>query len=319
MKRVFFESGSLRLEDAPRPVPGPGEVLIRVLAAGICNTDIELFKGYYGFRGVPGHEFVGVIEGFGPGVDEARVQALSGRRVVGDINIAPGPGDHRHTPGRQVLGIVHRDGAFAEFLTLPAVNCRVVPHGLDTEPAVFAEPLAAALEVGQQVHLKATDKLAVLGDGKLGLLAALGLRHACPGLVLIGKHARKTSLAGRQGVRTALVAEASSLGTFDVVVEATGRPDGVAAALDLVRPEGTIVLKTTSHEPSTVNLARVVVDEITLVGSRCGDMGLALHYLSEGLVDVRELIEARFSFDRFEEAFAAACRPGAMKVLVTMG
>jgi len=316
MKRVFFDSGRITLQDVPTPLPGPGEVLVRVLWAGICNTDIELLKGYHGFRGVPGHEFVGVVES---APDSPEAQRLLGQRVTADINIGDGPGDARHVPGRRVLGIVNKDGAFAEYLTLPMANCHIVPHAVDNRAAVFAEPLAAALEVGQQVHLQATDRVAVLGDGKLGILIATALRHGCPGIVLIGKHGDKLAVASRQGVRTAMLQDAPALGPFDVVVEATGRPDGVETALDLVRPEGTIVLKTTTLERSCLDMARIVVNEIVLKGSRCGNIPLALGFLRDKLVDVGELVEADYPLERFEEAFALASRPGCRKVLLKMG
>jgi len=284
--------------------------MIRVLTAGICNTDIELLKGYMSFSGTPGHEFVGVVEA------APSAPGLVGKRVVADINIGIGTSDHRHAPDRQVLGIHGKDGAFAHYLTLPASNCHLVPDSLSNEFAVFAEPLAAALEVGQQVHILATDRMAVLGDGKLGLLLALGLRHLCPGLVLVGKHPDKLAIAEGQGINTCLAEDAT--GPFDLVVEATGRPQGIQMALELVRPEGVIVLKSTTEAQACLNLSRVVVQEITLVGSRCGDTALALEHLAKGLVDPAGLIEATYPLERFEEAFAHASRPGARKVLLRM-
>lgn len=308
MRRVVFDNGRILLADQEIPVPAEDECLIRVLLAGICNTDIELFKGYMNFSGTPGHEFVGLVEA------APSSSGLVGKRVVADINIGHGQGDHRHAPDRKVLGILGKDGAFAEYLTMPVSNCRMVPDSLGDEAAVFAEPLAAALEVGQQVHIRATDKVAVLGDGKLGILIALGLRHLCPGLVLVGKHPDKLAVARNQGVRTIRAHEAA--GPFDLVVEATGRPGGISMALDLVRPEGTVVLKSTTEADTCLNLAQVVVREITLVGSRCGDTALALDHLARGLVDPSGLVEGVYPLERFEEAFAAAMKPGARKVLV---
>ncbi|MBI4807108.1 MAG: alcohol dehydrogenase catalytic domain-containing protein [Desulfovibrio sp.] len=310
MLRVVFTNGSFFLEPQQKPVPAEDEVLVRVLVAGICNTDIELIKGYMNFSGTPGHEFVGVVEA------APSAPGIMGKRVVADINIATGTGDHRHAPGRKVLGILGKDGAFAHYLTLPASNCHLVPDLLNDEAAVFAEPLAAALEVGQQVHILATDRVAVLGDGKLGILAALGLRHLCPGLVLVGKHPDKLAIAGNQGIKTCLAGNVA--GPFDLVVEATGRPQGIQMALDLVRPEGVIVLKSTTEAQACLNLSRVVVQEITLVGSRCGDTALALDHLARGLVDPAGLIEATYPLESFEEAFAHASRPGARKVLLRM-
>jgi threonine dehydrogenase-like Zn-dependent dehydrogenase len=310
MLRVVFTNGSISLEPQEKPVPAGDEALVRVLIAGICNTDIELLKGYMNFSGVPGHEFVGVVEA------APSAPGLVGKRVVADINIGRGPGDHRHAPDRQVLGIHGKDGAFAHYLTLPASNCHVVPDSLSDEAAVFAEPLAAALEVGQQVHILATDRVAVLGDGKLGILIALGLRHLCPGLILVGKHSDKLAIAEGQGIKTCQAGDAA--GPFDLVVEATGRPQGIQMALDLIRPEGVIVLKSTTEADVRLNLSRVVVQEITLVGSRCGDTALALDHLARGLVDPTGLIEATYPLEQFQEAFAHASRPGARKVLLRM-
>jgi threonine dehydrogenase-like Zn-dependent dehydrogenase len=336
MLKAVFENGTVNVVPQSRPVPAPGEALVRVVMAGICNTDVELHKGYYGFSGTPGHEFTGVVEA-APDAPE-----LIGRRVTADINIAPnpdsrrgasGPGadiaqsrapallparqaGHRHAPGRTVLGILGKDGAFASFLTIPLENLRFIPDGLPDEKAVFAEPLAAALEVAQQVLVKATDRVLVLGDGKLGILAALGLRLWNPGIVLAGRHPEKLAIAAAQGVTTALSRDVT--GPFDLIIEATGRAEGIGQALDRVRPEGTIVLKTTVAGNASINLSRVVVDEITLLGSRCGDIDLALDHLARGLVDPSGLVEAVYPMERFPEAFERAMKPGARKVLLRM-
>ncbi|WP_029459027.1 MDR/zinc-dependent alcohol dehydrogenase-like family protein [Solidesulfovibrio alcoholivorans] len=322
MQAVAFHAGTVRMETRPDPIPGPGEVRIRVRMAGICNTDLELLKGYMGFSGIPGHEFVGVVDA-APDHPE-----LLGRRVTSEINLGCGAcptcltTGPRHCPNRTTLGIAGKDGAFAEFLTVPASLVHLLPDTVPDTAAVCIEPLAAALEPGQQLHLTAATSLLVLGDGKLGILCACGLRMLCPDVVLAGRHEAKLSIAAAQGVtvrhadRDALRREYSP---FDVVVEATGRPDGLAFALDLVRPEGTVVLKTTTFAPTSINMARVVVDEIALVGSRCGDFKLAAAYLRDGLVDVSPLIQAVFPFAAFPDALAAAARPGAMKVLVEFG
>ncbi len=320
MRSIVFENGKSLSAEGPKPRPGPGEALVRVLLAGVCNTDLELLQGYYGFSGVAGHEFVGLVEEC-PDAPE-----WVGRRVSADINCGCGgcplclAGDPRHCPTRTVLGIVARPGCFAEYLTVPARNLLAVPEGLPEDCAVFAEPLAAALEPGRQVDLSGRRVL-VLGDGKLGILTALGLAPDCPDLTLAGRHEAKLALA--RGARTALLPAGTPparareiLGLFDVVIEATGREDGLDTALALVRPEGIVVAKTTSRNPSRLDLAKLVVDEITLMGSRCGDQSLALERLAGGL-DPRPLIEARFSFEEHEQALAAASRPGAMKVLLT--
>ncbi|MBF0480300.1 MAG: alcohol dehydrogenase catalytic domain-containing protein [Desulfovibrionaceae bacterium] len=326
MRAIYFSQGTAVTVDQPNPEPGPGEALVRVLSAGVCNTDIELFNGYYGFAGVPGHEFVGRI------ARSPDDPALEGVRVVADINCGCGAcrfclaGNRRHCAARQVIGIKGRPGAFAEYLCVPAANLHPVPDALDDREAVFAEPLAAALEIGQQIHIGSNDTVAVLGDGKLGLLCALGLRPLNPGLLLIGRHEAKLALAAAQGVRTLYCPAGKEdavlprlRGFFDLAIEATGRPEGLAQAIELTRPEGTVALKTTSRLPLTLNLAKVVVDEINLIGSRCGDMALALDTLANGRLDVRPLIQAVYPFSEFARAFAAARAPGALKVLLDFG
>lgn len=322
MLSAWFQDGRVSLVQRSRPRPEPGLALVRVSMAGICNTDLELLDGYYQFSGVPGHEFVGVVEQ-APGHEY-----LAEMRVTADINIGCGrcplceAGDPRHCPQRWVVGIKHWEGAMAQYLLVPVTSLREVPDGLPQNRAIFAEPLAAALEVGQQVPITPDLRLAVLGDGKLGLLVALGLRHQNPGLLLIGRHPRKLAIAQGQGVRTlALAPEApwppQGLGQFDLVVEATGHPQGPALALDLVRPQGTLVLKTTSHLPTSINLARLVVDEIAILGSRCGNLALAMEYLNEGRLDVRSLIEKTYPFRELPQALEHARRRGSLKVLLS--
>lgn len=324
MRAVTFAHGAVQWTEKPRPQPRSGEVLIQVRLAGICNTDLELLKGYMDFAGVPGHEFVGRV------VAAPDHPGLVGKRVTAEINLGCGrcdacrKADARHCPHRTTLGIAGKDGAFADYVVVPAAVVHEVPESVSDREAVFIEPLAAALEPGQQLHLTADRSVLVLGDGKLGILTACALRHLAPDLVLAGRHPRKLAIAAAQGVAThqagtseALVAGLGrTTGPFDVVIEATGRPEGLACALDLVRPEGTVVLKTTTFAPTPVNMARVVVDEITLVGSRCGNFRLAAAFLRDRLVDVLPLIEAAYPFQAFPEALAAAARPGAMKVLV---
>ena len=324
MQAVIFENGSVRLTDRPRPTLGPDDVLIEVHLAGICNTDLELLRGYMGFAGIPGHEFVGRVVA-APGSPQ-----LLGQRVAADINIGCGvcpvcrTADARQCPDRTTLGIAGKDGAFAQFLAMPASTIQVVPDSVSDAQAVFLEPLAAALEPGQQLHLTARQSVLVLGDGKLGILSACALRRLVPDLVLAGKHEGKLAIAAAQGVTVRQgwdsAAIVSSLrqeyGQFDVVIEATGRPQGLDTALALVRPEGTVVLKSTTFAPTTVTMAKVVVDEISLVGSRCGDLHLAAAYLKDGLVDVLPLVEAAYPFESFVDALDHAARPGAMKVLV---
>jgi threonine dehydrogenase-like Zn-dependent dehydrogenase len=316
--RALLLDGELKLvTDYPIPDPLPGEALIRVGLAGICNTDLELVKGYMQFRGVPGHEFVGVIER-APGAEE-----WEGRRVVGEINAACGDcptcraGRPTHCPHRTALGIAGRDGAFADYLTLPVRNLHPASDALPDEFAVFTEPLAAACEILQQVHVRPTDRAVVLGDGKLGLLCAQVLALTGCDLTAVGHHREKLDILSRRGIPTALELENDQVGPgFDLVVEATGRPAGYAAARRLVRPGGTVVLKSTYHGSLDADLTMAVVDEVTLVGSRCGPFASALRLLERGLVDVLPLIHAHYPLSEGLAAFDHAARPGTLKVLM---
>lgn len=325
MQVVTFVDGAARLSNRPVTPLAPGEVRIKVRLAGICNTDLELLKGYMNFSGIPGHEFVGVV------VESAGSPHWVGRRVTAEINLGCGTcptclkADARHCPNRTTLGIAGKDGAFAEYVTVPESVLHAIPDNVSDAQAVFIEPLAAALEPGQQYHFTARQTVAVLGDGKLGILCACGLRYLVPDIVLLGRHQPKLALAAAQGVATRLVPAAGETrlaaalreyGRFDVVIEASGRPEGLADALALVRPEGTVILKTTTFAHTPVNMAKVVVDEITLLGSRCGDFHLASAYLRDRLVDVTPLIQATYPVTDFAKALNAAARPGAMKVLV---
>jgi len=317
MRALLLDQELQIIEGYPTPEPPPGEALIRVRLAGVCNTDLELVKGYMQFRGVPGHEFVGVVEQ-APGIEE-----WEGRRVVGEINAACGDcpacraGRPTHCPNRTTLGIAGRDGAFAEYLTLPVRNLHPVPDALPDEIAVFTEPLAAACEILQQVHVHPTDRVIVLGDGKLGLLCAQTLALTGCDLTVVGRHPEKLSILARRDIPVALEGESIEAGA-DLVVEATGHPVGYAAARRLVRPRGTIVLKSTYHGAFDADMTMAVVDEITLVGSRCGPFAPALRLLEQGLVEVTPLIQARYPLSEALTAFEHAARPGTLKVLVDL-
>ena len=286
-----------------------------VQLAGVCNTDLELARGYLSFRGVPGHEFVGVVEQ----CDSA--PEWVGERVVGEINAACGQcetcraGHPTHCPSRTTLGIAGRDGAFAEYLCLPVANLHLVPGGMPDETAVFTEPLAAACEITQAVHIRPTDSVAVLGDGKLGLLCAQVLQLTGCDLLAIGRHEESLEILARRGIQTVL-AKASSFLEFDIVVEATGTPEGFSTARRLVRPRGTIVLKSTYHSALETNLTMVVVDEISLVGSRCGPFEPALRLLEQRLVDVTSLIHSRYRLSEGLAALERASQRGTLKVLI---
>lgn len=315
MKALRSIDRLLSLDDVAVP-DVPREALVRVLASGICNTDIEIARGYAGFSGTIGHEFVGVVE---KAVDAPE---LLGKRVVGEINAGCGTcdrclsGDPRHCPTRTVLGIVGRDGAHAEFLQLPTRNLLVVPDSVTDEQAVFAEPLAAAYGITEQVAITDETTVAVIGDGKLGLLCAMSLAARSPGLTLIGKHRSKMAVAGNvEGILLSDISPAM-FRHFDVVVEASGSESGFATALDLVKPRGKIVLKSTFHGTPTWAASRVVVDEITIVGSRCGRFAPALELLASGAVNVAGLIEETRPLSEGVAAMHDAAQKGSLKILL---
>jgi 2-desacetyl-2-hydroxyethyl bacteriochlorophyllide A dehydrogenase len=314
MKALYFD-GQLALRDLPKPRPKQGEALVRVRLAGICGTDREILRGYSAFQGVPGHEFVGEVV-------ECENAGWRGKRVVGEINVSCGEcnlclwGLGKHCPRRTVVGIVNRDGAFAEFLTLPVENLHEVPASIEDEAAVFVEPLAAASEFLPEANLSPAVKTAVVGDGRLGLLVAQVLMHAHADVTLVGRHDFKLKLAESWGVRTVPVGHALEEARFGLVVEATGSPEGISDALRLVEPRGTVVMKSTFREPARFDTAKLVVDEIRLVGSRCGDFSVALGLLAEGAIKVRDLISRTFPLEQGLEAFRDLERPSCLKVLL---
>ena len=315
MLAVHLENGRIEVRDEPRPHRPAGFALIRLLCGGICNTDLELQRGYYGFAGTPGHEFVGeVIEADSP--------AWVGRRVVGEINLACGACDWcrrglgRHCPRRTVLGIVNHPGAFREFLTLPERNLHALPDALPTERAVFVEPLAAACEILDQVTLPCGAEIAVLGDGKLGLLIALVLNAYGHRVHQFGRHAEKLQIARRAGVATEAAGGALPEMAYDWVVDATGSPEGLRQAVRMTRPRGTVILKSTVHGLVGVDTAPVIVNEITLVGSRCGRFEPALDLLSRNLIPVEEMISEQLPLADAPRAFERAAQKGVLKVLL---
>lgn len=314
MRALVWDGEALRLEERPL-APAAGRARVRVLLAGICSTDLQILRGYMGFHGVPGHEVVGVVEEGPPG--------LLGRRVVAEINFACGAcaacagGLGRHCPTRDVMGILRADGAFAEQVLVPVANLHAVPDGVPDEEAVFAEPLAAAFEVLEQVHVRPGATAVVLGDGKLGLLVALVLHAAGARVTCVGRHAHKLEHLQRAGVQVALADQADPPGDrVDLVVEATGSREGLARAMGLVRPRGTLVLKSTVADAHQLSLAPLVIDEVTVVGSRCGPFGPALAALDARRVRVAPLVEAVYPLAEGAAAVARASRPGALKVLL---
>lgn len=304
---ILEPSGEMRLGERPRP-SAESECSIRVLAAGICGTDLELMRGYAGFAGVPGHEFVGVVE-----QAPAEHAGWIGRRVTGEITVGCGSCDgcrmagRGHCDRRSVLGIIGRDGAFAEYLSLPVRNLHAVPDAVADDAAVLVEPLAAACRVLEQVAVTPSTRSAVVGPGRLGLLVALVLREAGSDVVIVGRGEARMALARSLGFTTVAAAQTGRLARqFDLVVDATGQPDGLALAKTLVRPRGTIVLKSTFHGETHVALSPLVVDEVTLVGSRCGPFEAALDLLSRGRIETRALVDETYPLDRYADAFAAA-------------
>jgi threonine dehydrogenase-like Zn-dependent dehydrogenase len=311
--RVEKDGVAVREVDKPQRVD---EALVRVLVSGICNTDLEISRGYAGFHGTIGHEFVGIVE-------DAPDRSLIGHRVVGEINAGCGKcewcsaGDARHCAARTVLGIVARDGAHAEFLQLPVENLFTVPGRIPDEHAVFTEPLAAACAIRERVSISKDTRVAVLGDGKLGLLCAQTLALSGAALLLVGKHEEKLLIAARLGIETSDIAEAEKRGRiFDVVVEASGVAEGFALARKLLRPRGTLVLKSTFHGTTEIDAAQLVVDELSIVGSRCGRFGPALDLLKKGAIELDSMISEEYPLSRGDFALERAAQKGILKVLL---
>jgi len=317
MRALHFDGRRLACVETAAPSAGPGEAIVRVRLAGICSTDLQILAGYMGFTGIPGHEFVGQVAE-GPG-------EWLGRRVVGEINYACGEcpacrrGLGRHCPDRRVMGILGADGAFAEHLAIPVVNLHAVPDGVADEAAVFTEPLAAAFSVLEQVAVGPGMPVTVLGDGKLGLLCAQVLAGTGASVTLVGKHAANLALAASQGVGGVLLADWTPDAAADCVVEATGSPAGLELAMAAVRPRGTLVLKSTVAEPHSLSLAPLVINEVTVVGSRCGLFPPAVAALAAGSVAVTPLIDATYPLADGIAAVAHAARPGVRKVLLAAG
>ncbi|MBI4850127.1 MAG: alcohol dehydrogenase catalytic domain-containing protein [Nitrospirae bacterium] len=334
MRALVFNNGLHYLTDHPVPTPKQDEALIRVTLAGVCNTDLEITKGYMGFQGVLGHEFVGVVE-------KCNEKSLIGKRVAGEINIGCGTCSYcqnhmqNHCPNRSVSGILNKEGAFAEFLTLPVSNLHLIPDSISDEEAVFVEPLAAAFEILQQVKILPADKVCVLGDGKLGLLAGQVLSTTGCNLVVAGKHREKLKILEEMGIKTEEIESINPVGAgfkpaptmgdkggffgpneFDHVVDCTGSSSGIQKALQIVKSRGKIILKTTIAESAAINLNQIVVGEITIIGSRCGPFPTAIKAIAEKKVKLSPLISNIFSLEDGVKAFEYAARKGVLKVLL---
>jgi len=315
MIAVQLENRRVSIIHVSKPRRPVGYSRIRLLCGGICNTDLELLQGYYGFSGIPGHEFVGeVVES-----DDPR---LVGQRVVGEINLACRKCDwckrglDRHCPTRKVLGIVGHPGAFREYLTLPDVNLHVVPESMPNEVAVFSEPVAAACEILDQVSIPKYETIAVLGDGKLGLLISQVLHSTGHVVHQFGRHQDKLRIAQRMGVQTETVGKAVPLAAYGYVVDATGSSGGLSQAVRMTRPRGTVFLKSTIHDKVALDTAPIVVNEITLVGSRCGRFEPALRLLGRGAINVADMISGSMPLSEARRGFAQARRAGILKVLL---
>lgn len=313
MKALVLESGQLTFDpDRTPPVVPPNSVMVRVLQAGICETDLQLMAGYMGFQGVLGHEFVGIAES----------GEFAGQRVVGEINCICGQcemcqrGLGNHCLKRTVIGILNHDGAFAEYLVVPAANLHRVPDTISDDLATLVEPIAAALQIREQVPLNRDQRCYVVGDGRLGNLCAQVLQNAGCRVTVIGKHPNKLETFARMGLATSLLDSIDSLPSGDLVVDCAGSDSGLTTALRLVRPRGTVVMKTTVAAPHTISMAPVVIDEITLVGSRCGPFDKAIAALQQGRFQLEDFISGRYSLEDYQAAFEHATSGNALKVIL---
>lgn len=317
MKAVVFDKELKLVNDYEKPVPKKGEALVKVSMAGICNTDFEITKGYMGYKGVLGHEFVGIVEEVN---DDDK--SLLGKRVVGEINCGCGncewcyQGLERHCPNRQTLGIWQKDGCMAEYVAMPLDTLLEVPANVTDEQAVFVEPLAAGLEIVEQLHIQPIQKVIILGDGKLGLTTSLALTAHNLDVLLVGKHQNKLDIAAAQGVKTKLLSDLEIKKEGDFVVEATGSISGFESALALTKPRGTLVLKSTVAASKEFNLAPIVIDEIRVQGSRCGRFAPALRLLASGKIDFSPLISGVYPVDNAMEAFEKNKEGGSLKILL---
>ena len=320
MKALVYDNELKLDKNYPNPTVKDNEVLIKTSMVGICNTDYEITQGYMGYKGVIGHEFVGVVCEVGKNVDKN----LLNKRVVGEINCACNDcswchqGLQRHCPNRSTLGIWQKDGCFSEYFTLPKENVIEISENIDDTTATFTEPLAAAYEILEQIHIKPDAKVAILGDGKLGLCISLVFNALNIDYIHIGKHEEKLAISKNLGAKTMLLSEIKEKDkkSFDVVVEATGSTGGFETSASLVKPRGTLVLKSTIVAREGLNLASIVVDEINIVGSRCGQFKPILRLLEKGKIDVKPLVSAVYGVDEFEKAFEENSGKGTLKVLV---
>lgn len=314
MKAAVFDGKKMRFVP-DYPVPNQDEAIVKITLAGICGTDLEMLNGYMDYHGVLGHEFVGVVI-------KSHNKDLMGKRVVGEINVGCGKcqsckdGMDRHCSNRTVLGILHRNGAFAEFLSLPEKNLHILPDNVSDEQAVFVEPLAAAFEITQQVDLNPDWKIGIVGDGRLAQLVANVLKLYCSDIVCFGRHQNKLENLKRLGVHTKIGIDSADEHKFDLVIEATGNNSGFSDATRLVKPRGTVILKSTVASRENLDLTPAVVNEITLIGSRCGTFRPAIEALSSKKISVDNLIDSTYPLEKFQDALEHAKKPGTLKVFL---
>lgn len=314
MKAIYFD-GKKPILKSDYPEPKNDEIKIKVILAGICGTDIEIFKGYMNFVGIPGHEFVGRVV-------EANDSKLIGKKIVGEINVGCGKCDEcrngleRHCRQRTVLGIFKRDGAFAEYITLPKENVHVIPESISDEEAVFAEPLAAAFEILEQIEIKPEWKIAIVGDGRLAQLVSRVLIMSNKNITCFGRHQNKLDMLSKIGITAKTGITEKDFQVFDLVVEATGRDSGFEDSIKLVKPRGKLVLKSTIASHGKIDLTPAIINEVQIIGSRCGPFNPAITALTTGTVKVDELIDKTYPIDKYDEALTYASKPGTLKVLL---
>ena len=313
MKALYLEKKITLKDDYPQPKSG--EALVRVRLAGICGTDLEMIRGYMDYAGVPGHEFVGVVE-------KSHNYDLVGKRVVGEINAGCGrctycsSGLERHCPQRTVLGIYKRDGAFAQYLSLPEKNLHTIPDSISDEEAVFIEPLAAAFEIEEQIRIQENQKIAIVGDGRLAQLIVRVLKIKNKNITCFGRHQNKLHMLQKMQIVAKMGISKDDEHTFDVVVEATGNESGFSDAIKLAKPRGTIILKSTLASKGNLDFAPAIINELTMVGSRCGPFRPAIEALTSGVVKVNDMVSAVYPIEEFEKAFEEAKKPTNIKILL---
>ncbi len=311
MRAILFDK-SLHLKNIEMPIPNDDEALIQILTAGICNTDIEIIKGYMGFKGVLGHEFVGLVK-------QSKQNELIDKRVVGEINIGCNKCIYcinnlqKHCLNRKVIGIYNKNGTMSEYITLPTKNLHILPNTINNYEGIFVEPLAAACEILTQIHILPDYKIMILGDGKLATLIAQIINIVNPNLYVKGINPQKIKLLNNLSINAD--SKLFNKKEWDIIIEATGNPEGFKIALDYIKPRGIIILKSTYHKNIKINQNNIVVNEITVLGSRCGNFNMAINLLHNKLVDVKPLITKILPLENYKTAFRLAQNPNSYKII----